>query len=234
MTTIAVSTTSTTAFTVSADTSGSLVLQTGATPTTALTLDASQNASLAGSLTVPSATVTGTMTAGAVAVPTGTLHGLVLGTAQASTSGTSIDFTGIPSWVKRITVMFNGVSTNAAGSSAVIVQLGVSGTAVTTGYTTVVSALGASSVSTVISTTAGFVASSSIVNAAVFTGQMVISNLTGNTWVASNNCARTDSAVITLSDGSVSLSGTMNLVRITTVNGTDTFDAGSINIMYEG
>jgi hypothetical protein len=62
---------------------------------------------------------------------------------------------------------------------------------------------------------------------------MVISNLTGNTWVASSNCARTDSATIILSDGSIALSGTMNLVRITTANGTDAFDAGTINILYE-
>ena len=48
--------------------------------------------------------------------------GLQRGTAVASTSGTSVDFTSIPSWVKRITVMFNGVSTS--GTSNPLVQLG--------------------------------------------------------------------------------------------------------------
>jgi hypothetical protein len=33
--------------------------------------------------------------------------------------------------------------------------------------------------------------------------------------------------------GFVPLSGTLDRVRITTANGTDTFDAGSINILYE-
>jgi hypothetical protein len=185
-----------------------------------------------GSITVSAPAISGSNTQTLAAV-SGTLAPLVSGTSQASTSGTSVDFTSIPSWVKRVTVMFQGVSTNAAGSSAVVVQLGVSGTAVATGYTTVVSTLGASTVSTTTGSTAGFPANQSVANAAVFTGQMVISNLTGNTWVASSNCARTDSATIILSDGSIALSGTMNLVRITTANGTDAFDAGTINILYE-
>ena len=54
------------------------------------------------------------------------------GTSQASTSGTSIDFTGIPSWVKRITVMFNGVSTN--GTSNPLIQIGDSSGVAITGY----------------------------------------------------------------------------------------------------
>jgi len=52
-------------------------------------------------------------------------------TAVASTSGTSIDFTSIPSGVKRITVMFNGVSTS--GTSNTQVQIG-SGSVETSGY----------------------------------------------------------------------------------------------------
>ena len=56
---------------------------------------------------------------------------IVSGTSQASTSGTSIDFTSIPSWVKRVTVMFNGVSSN--GASQKLIQIG-SGSVTTTGY----------------------------------------------------------------------------------------------------
>ena len=46
MSTISASTTTTTAYKVTADTTGTLVLQTGSTPTTAVTLDASQNMGL--------------------------------------------------------------------------------------------------------------------------------------------------------------------------------------------
>lgn len=56
---------------------------------------------------------------------------LTQGTSQASTSGTAIDFTGIPSWVKRITVMFSGVSTN--GTSVPQIQVGA-GSVTTSGY----------------------------------------------------------------------------------------------------
>ena len=56
----------------------------------------------------------------------GTVQGIISrGTTVASTSGTSIDFTGIPSFVKRITVMLNQVS--LSGTSNVCIQLGTSG-----------------------------------------------------------------------------------------------------------
>ena len=218
MTTIAVSTTSTTAFTVSADTSGSLVLQTGATPTTALTLDGSQNATLAGPLTVPSVTV-----------PTGTLHGLVLGTAQASTSGTSIDFTGIPSWVKRITVMFNGVSTS--GSSNLQLQIG-SGSIDATGYVGGATQLN-SAANTIVTSATGFILIGSNAAAYLYQGQIVVAYMGSNLWTTAGSLWNNVGAN-NLNSGSKLLSGTLDRVRITTVNGTDTFDAGSINIMYEG
>ena len=52
MSTISASTTSTTAYKVTADTTGTLVLQTGSTPTTAMTIDGSQNVTLAGNITL--------------------------------------------------------------------------------------------------------------------------------------------------------------------------------------
>lgn len=230
MTTIAASTTTTTAFTVSSDTSGSLVLQTGATPTTALTLDGSQNATLAGPLTVPSATVTGTMTAGTVTVPTGTLHGLVLGTAQNSTSGTSIDFTGIPSWVKRITMMLNGVSTN--GTSIPQIQIG-SGSYLASGYSGAATGFTTSTLGS-LNSSSGAILSNNWASTIVAYGAVRISNITGNIWVFEGALGRSDAAGSLLLGAAASLSGALDRVRLTTVNGTDTFDAGSINIMYEG
>lgn len=161
---------------------------------------------------------------------TGTLAPLISGTAVASTSGTSIDFTGIPSWVKRITVMLSGVSTN--GTSVPMVQLGDSGGVENTGY------LGsASTVSTTASSltyTSGFyLIGSNPVAATVFHGQLVLSNITGNNWVVSGVFGGSNAAFTTITGGDKTLSATLDRVRITTFNGTDTFDAGSINIMYE-
>jgi hypothetical protein len=151
---------------------------------------------------------------------------LTSGTVVASTSGTSIDFTSIPSWVKRITVMFSGVSTS--GTSNYQVQIGAS-SFTTSGY------LGASTDGPVLTATlftTGFGMRTTSA-AAVVHGALVISTVTGNTWVAAGTFARSDGAAFISTAGSLALGGTLDRVRITTVNGTDTFDAGSINILYE-
>ena len=150
---------------------------------------------------------------------------LISGTAVASTSGTSIDFTGIPSWAKRITVMFNGVSTN--GTSNFLIQLG-NGSVVTSGYT------GVSSSGTAVATnsTAGFIVSSNQAAVSLYNGIVTISNVSGNIWAESGTIG-SPSNVNTVSSGVITLGGALDRIRITTVNGTDTFDAGSINIMYE-
>jgi hypothetical protein len=154
--------------------------------------------------------------------------GIQRGTAVASTSGTSIDFTGIPSWVRRITVMFQGVSTN--GTSNLQVQLG-SGSPTTSGYlgSSIASTAGGNSAAT---STTGFVVLSGVATY-LFNGIGVFTNLTGNTWVGSINVGQSDTARVSSVYASIALAGTLDRVRITTVNGTDTFDAGSINILYE-
>jgi hypothetical protein len=156
---------------------------------------------------------------------------ITAGTSVASTSGTSIDFTSIPSWVKRVTVMLEGVSTN--GTSLLQVQLGDSGGIETTGYTsaslrTSATALNANSI------TSGFGTDGTNATAAfVRHGSLIFSLLGSNTWTAQGVFSVGTDAV-SASGGSKTLSDTLTQVRITTVNGTDTFDAGSINILYEG
>ena len=150
------------------------------------------------------------------------------GTAVASTSGTSIDFTSIPSWAKRITVMFQGVSTN--GSSNIQIQIGA-GSVTTSGYSHSFSNL--SSVVSTTNFTTGF--GISIGDAgAVRHGNITIALRGSNVWTCDMVIGRSDAAAGGSGAGSLSLGGTLDRVRITTVNGTDTFDAGSINILYEG
>jgi len=170
--------------------------------------------------TLTGTTITGTSVRG----------GITSGTVVASTSGTSIDFTSIPSYVKRITVMFDGVSTS--GSSSPILQLGTSGGIVSTGYVSSGAYTGPSA-SDIGSSTVGFIWQAGG-SAAVTTGHAIITLVTSNTWVYSSVVARTNDNYIMFGGGNKSLSGTLDRVRITTVNGTDTFDAGSINILMEG
>ncbi len=154
---------------------------------------------------------------------------IVRATAVASTSGTSIDFTGLPAWVKRVTVMFQGVSTG--GTSNLLIQLG-SGSITSSGYSSVASQATGGATST-----AGFITTVTLAAASASAryGQSTLTNITGNTWVVSGlNTPIDNSLVASISVGSIALAGVLDRVRITTVNGTDTFDAGSINILYEG
>lgn len=180
-----------------------------------------------GSITVSAPAVAGSTTQTLVNV-TGTLAPIVSGTAQASTSGTSIDFTGIPSWVKRITVMFNGVSTS--GTSNLQIQIGA-GSVTTTGYSGYSQYFNGSTLTNLGSVTTGFpIATSTATDSK--NGLYNISLLTSNTWVCFGGSNQSASQA-SMTTGSVSLGGTLDRVRITTVNGTDTFDAGTINLLWE-
>jgi len=144
------------------------------------------------------------------------------------TTNTSIDFTGIPSWAKRVTVMFDGVSTS--GTSNLLIQLGDSGGIETTGYTSGADNSGGSGITTA---TAGFILTQQSAAANVAYGSAYISTMSANTWIYTSSLYTTLPR-IQMGGGTKTLSGTLDRVRITTVNGTDTFDAGSINIMWEG
>jgi hypothetical protein len=149
------------------------------------------------------------------------------GTTVASTSGTSIDFTGIPSWVKRITVMLNGVSTN--GTSIVQVQLGYSGGVEVTGY---VSAAFTSNTNNATST-AGFLLGGGSGTTYARCGNAQICLMGSNLWCFSYSGGAAVAGGGEVGGGNKTTTGTLDRIRITTVNGTDVFDAGSINILYE-
>lgn len=156
---------------------------------------------------------------------TSDLTGVVLATAQATTSGTSKDFT-IPITAKRICALFNAVSTN--GSSNLLVQIGAGGTPTTSGYSS-----NANWGGTQANSTAGFLAINSGAGS-TNTGTMILSNISGNIWVESGlvmDAAGAGQGGTNM--GVVTLGGALNFVRFTTVNGTDAFDAGSVTIQYE-
>lgn len=68
----------------------------------------------------------------------------------------------------------------------------------------------------------------------IISGTAVISLLTGSTWVFTFLGATTAGSTLTFtSGGTKTITGTLERVRVTTANGTDTFDAGTINIMWE-
>jgi hypothetical protein len=184
-------------------------------------------------INTPNETVVGSLQAGGV---TTNIYPVVQGTAVTCAGQTSIDFTSVPSWVKRITVVFNGVS--GSGTSNFLVQLGVAGVATTSGYVSAssrfLSATGAQTTST-----AGFLVTTTVAAGDTQSGLCQICNVSGNVWVATSVVGSKGAS----NDGSqngggnVTLAGVLDMIRVTTVNGSDTFDttpsAGSVNILYE-
>jgi hypothetical protein len=154
----------------------------------------------------------------------------VLGTVQNSTSGTAIAFTGIPSRAKKVTLIFNGVSTSV--DAHILVQLGVGSAPTTSGYANGYSALSTPFDGNSYSTTSS--AGVPVFNQAAFTstGQIVFTNITGNTWVASGSFV-TSSGIggHFTSGGSIALSGPIGMIRATV--GTGAFDLGSMNVLIE-
>jgi hypothetical protein len=155
---------------------------------------------------------------------------LTLATAQNSTSGTSIDFTGIPSWAKRVTALFNSVSTN--GSDYIVVRLGTSGGIVSTNYYSTTGANTSANVSSSVNYTSGFGIQSGAAGNSLI-GQYIITNVSGNSWIASGTFAGNTSNTI-FAVGRIDLASALTQLRVTTTGGTDTFDNGVVNIMYEG
>lgn len=155
---------------------------------------------------------------------------LTLATSQAAT-GTFVDFTGIPSWVKRVTVMFDGVS--LSGSALLVAQIGDSGGIETTGYSS--ASFGGVNGNVV---SGGTGASTWYLLTAIgsasypFSGIATFANVSGNTWIGSGSLAAPGSAAGWSFGGTKTLSATLDRIRLTTTS-TDTFDAGSINILYE-
>lgn len=154
--------------------------------------------------------------------------GITLGTPVVSTSGTSIDFTSIPSGVKRVTCFLRGVSVDAA--SAIMFQLGDSGGVETSGY---VGYAGQDSTATT-ALSSGFQLHSAM-SSGVFVGKITFEkeNTSDNTWIAIGVFHREAVATRDRCTGRKSLTGGLDRLRITTVGGTAAFSAGEINITYE-
>lgn len=158
----------------------------------------------------------------------GRASGLVSGTTTATTSGTSIDFTGIPSWVKRITVMLNGVS--GSGTSDFLIQIGA-GSIDTASYISE-SMLTRSAGNGPVTSTAGYCMQSYGASFSHY-GHMFITTLGSSIWISTHSIIEQSMSATFYGGGVKTLSGTLDRIRLTTRNGTDTFDAGSVNILYE-
>lgn len=152
--------------------------------------------------------------------------------AQATTSGTNIDITGIPSWAKKITITLHGVSTN--GVNSLLIQQGTSSGIATSGYSGSSTTLGLNTIASS-AAVAGLSLDMGSGNTAAATrhGTVVLTKVSNNNWVSSGFIHGT-AGYGCIADNSIALAGELDRIRLTTVNGTDTFDAGSVSILVEG
>lgn len=168
---------------------------------------------------------TGTDTTKVLNAAVARANNLVLGTAVAA-SGTAVDITGIPSWAKRVTLMLNDFS--LSGTDNILIQIGDSGGIETTGYISSTT----NTTSTVVTTFTTAAILVSLASAGRSSrGIMSFVNMTGNVWVFSG-CFNDGVANAQIVSGAKTLSDVLTQIRVTR-SGTDTFDSGSINAIWE-
>ena len=173
-------------------------------------------------------TLTLSGTAGMTAPQGAVYNGLQYATAQTPTT-TNADFTNIPSWAKRVTVVFSAVSTNA--STAVNIQLGTGGVFATSGYAS--TAWTGGSGNTGDTSTSSFIVDAGGQTAATSrNGSIVFHNIDGNTWVGFGNITRGGTVAVNAIAGTVTLGGALDSLRVLSGSG-NLFDAGTINVFWE-
>jgi hypothetical protein len=216
--------------------SNSLVNFSAGTKNVFVTYPASEAVLLTGTQTLTAKTLTSPTITGAV-VSSMASSVITAGTVVASTSGTSVGFTNIPSWVKRITLQLYAVSTNGT-SGNLTAQFGTGGTPtyVTSGYAGTSSIIrGSTSTASAAAISSGFDLLRGLATTAFTSGTFVFTlvDVATDKWVCSAVIGRSDEATTIFTVGYIDLSGSLTAIRLTTTTGVDSFDSGSLNILFE-
>ena len=160
---------------------------------------------------------------------------LILST-SVSASSTAVDFNGangIPSWAKRVTLMLDQVGTTSTGVP--IIRLGTTSGIENSSYSSILSNTTASAIATKLSSTTGFEIIAAGLSTNRIAGQYVLNNFEGHVWIITGSMQPGTTVVgQQFIAGRKTLASTLTRLQVTTTGGTDTFNAGSINIMYEG
>jgi len=153
---------------------------------------------------------------------TDTTTNLTRGT-ETSLTGTSVSFSSLPSGIRKIYLVIKQLSQTVVHRP--IVQIGTGGTLKTTGYTSI-GGYGASVVTETTGFTMYFQGAAYNLDAV-----MTLYNIGGNDWVCEHTGGSVGWSTVNSGGGNVSLSGELDIISI--VQGSGTFDAGTVNIFYE-
>ena len=208
---------------------GSSASLAGATSGTT-TLAASAAAS--GTVTFPAGTGTAAVNGLSTNIVSGTVNAGGTNPFPASSGPTSVDFTGIPSWAKRITVMFKGVGLSA--STDFQIQIG-SGSVTTSGYGSSCATFNSGGTGLpAASFTSGFAATNGYATGSPVNGFAIIVAMPSLSYGYSSNIGGgSNNNTVYPATGVVTLAGSLDRVRITSVSGTALFNSGNINILWE-
>jgi hypothetical protein len=191
-------------------------------------------------ISLPNNIVTTAAIAASAITPVKLSQPLTLGTAKAfnwngSSSNTFIDFENIPSWARRITLMFSGMSTAGVTSQPPIVRLGTATQFEATGYASGGAYSGVSSTGAGTNSTGlllGFGLGTAEFQSGIFT--LILLDPSTNLWVSTSIAGFTTTNYASMAGGSRNLSSPLTRIRLTTESNLLTFDSGNFNIMYEG
>lgn len=169
---------------------------------------------------------------GALAVtPAKLSQPFTLGASQATTSGVSKDF-AVPSWVRRVRFALHNVS--LSGSALIRFRIGASGVPEVSGYNSVGSTIGTGAAT--VSQNNGFDIYNNGPGSSIFYFGSIDFSLVDsatNTWVASGAFSAPANNATFVVAGSISLPGVLTTLQIRSSNGSDTFDSGIVNVMYD-
>jgi len=163
--------------------------------------------------------------------------GFTVGTKVNLAAQTSVDFSSLPADIKTVHVTFKSLSTSATGSSGrPILRIGSGGVPRVSGQyvggigqIATVSGSGGSIFGIELALSSTWTAAQSISGQVIFT----LHDAATDEWCWNGSLFSSSvSSVTWVTQGTVNLLGVLDIIRLTTIGGTATLDAGSINIAY--
>lgn len=162
---------------------------------------------------------------------TGAVQSVIIPATAQTAASTEVVFSSIPAWVNRVTLMVSGLSSNGTSGFAAVMGYGGGSTYQTSSYVSQALYIYANPITTY--STSQFLLTGVTTASYTYGGQFIFNRLSGNTWTTHGMLVNDSVEYSMIAAGSVTLSGTLDKIKLVAINGSDSFDAGTVNISYE-